>query len=197
MHPYQIAQTLRSRAKEESVRLNYGSLYAVVASLEKQGFIRARAAARQGRRPERTVYEITDRGAREANDWLLELIAVPAKEFPQLMAGLSFLAGLPPKEALTALRERVRALELRLTALRGVLQEAPQTGSPRLFGIEGQYEVAVVAAELEFVTRLAEAIEEGSLDGLDMWAGFYEIEETRQRVAASLEELSSTEHDAS
>ena len=30
MHPYEIAQTLRLRAKHESVRLNYGSLYAVV-----------------------------------------------------------------------------------------------------------------------------------------------------------------------
>ena len=33
MHPYEVATTLRQRQKHESVRLNYGSLYAVVASL--------------------------------------------------------------------------------------------------------------------------------------------------------------------
>jgi len=39
MHPYEVATTLRQRQKHESVRLNYGSLYAVVASLEKRGLI--------------------------------------------------------------------------------------------------------------------------------------------------------------
>jgi len=77
MHPYEVAQTLRSRAKHESVRLNYGSLYAVVDSLEHRGLIRAGETVREGRRPERTVYEITDAGARELTDWLTELIAAP------------------------------------------------------------------------------------------------------------------------
>ena len=36
MHPYEVATTLRQRHKNESVRLNYGSLYAVVGSLEKR-----------------------------------------------------------------------------------------------------------------------------------------------------------------
>ncbi len=29
-HPYEVAQTLRARAKRESIRLNYGSLSGVV-----------------------------------------------------------------------------------------------------------------------------------------------------------------------
>ena len=37
MHPYEMAQTMRSRAKHESVKLNYGSLYGVVEGLEKRG----------------------------------------------------------------------------------------------------------------------------------------------------------------
>ncbi len=41
MHPYEVAQTLRSRAKHESIRLNYGSLYGVVELLERRGFVRA------------------------------------------------------------------------------------------------------------------------------------------------------------
>src|SRR5271157_2962751 len=45
MHPYEVAQTLRQRAKQESVRLNYGSLYAVVESLEMKGFMKAAQAA--------------------------------------------------------------------------------------------------------------------------------------------------------
>ena len=101
MHPYEVAQTLRARAKEQSVRLNYGSLYAVVESLEKKGFIKATGTVREGKRPQRTVYEITDDGAREMDDWLTELIGTPNKEYPAFMAGLSFL---PPSIPTTPLR---------------------------------------------------------------------------------------------
>ena len=37
MHPYEMSQTLRSRAKHESIKLNYGSLYSVVEGLEARG----------------------------------------------------------------------------------------------------------------------------------------------------------------
>ena len=35
MHPYEISTTLRTRGKETSIKLNYGSLYSVVDSLER------------------------------------------------------------------------------------------------------------------------------------------------------------------
>ena len=62
MHPYEISTTLRSRGKEQSIKLNYGSLYSVVESLHKHGLITPRETTREGRRPERTVYEITAAG---------------------------------------------------------------------------------------------------------------------------------------
>ena len=42
MHPYEISTTLRQRGKEDSIKLNYGSLYSVVESLHKHGMIAAR-----------------------------------------------------------------------------------------------------------------------------------------------------------
>ncbi len=172
MHPYEVAQTLRSRAKHESVRLNYGSLYAVVDSLENRGLIRARDTIREGRRPERTVYEITDAGARELTDWLTELIAVPAKEYPHFMAGLSFLPALDTQDALEALRQRALALEIRLTQVRAAYRAAADAGLPRLFELEGEYEEKVMEAELDFVRRLIKEIDDGSLDGLELWRAF-------------------------
>ena len=47
MHPYEVATTLRQRQKHESVRLNYGSLYGVVESLEKRGLIEAQETGRR------------------------------------------------------------------------------------------------------------------------------------------------------
>ena len=96
MHPYEISTTLRSRGKETSIKLNYGSLYSVVESLQKHGLITSRETTREGRRPERTVYEITDAGVEEFEDWLAELLSTPVRDFTSLEAGLSLMPGLPP-----------------------------------------------------------------------------------------------------
>lgn len=173
MHPYEVAQTLRQRAKQESVRLNYGSLYAVVEGLERRGLIKARETVREGRRPERTVYEITDEGSREMVDWMTELIGVPAKEYPAFMAGLSFLGALEPDEALGALRGRADALAFKLAGLRGAMKAAGEAGLPRLFELEAEYEEHQLAAELKFVAGLIADIESGALGGLDMWKAFH------------------------
>ena len=173
MHPYEVAQTLRSRAKQESVRLNYGSLYAVVETLEKNGFIKATGTVREGKRPERTVYEITDDGAREMNEWMTVLISTPSKEYPAFMAGLSFLPSLPPDEALAALRSRGEALKVKLAAMRGAMKAAREAGLPRIFELESEYEEQQLRAELKFVTALVDEMNSGSLEGLDMWRAFH------------------------
>jgi DNA-binding PadR family transcriptional regulator len=71
MHPYEMAATMRSQGKERSIKLNYGSLYTVVDNLAKHGLIEAMEASREGRRPERTVYRLTDAGSAELEDWLI------------------------------------------------------------------------------------------------------------------------------
>jgi DNA-binding PadR family transcriptional regulator len=180
MHPYEVASTLRSRAKQESVRLNYGSLYAVVESLEKRGFIRAGETVREGRRPERTVYEVTDAGIRELTDWLTELVAVPAKEYPHFMAALSFLPALATDDALEAMRNRAQALEVKLTQLRAALRAGDEAGLPRLFELEGEYEEKIMEAELDFVRMLIKEIDDASLDGIEFWRSFYSADRASQ-----------------
>ena len=173
MHPYEVAQTLRQRAKQESVRLNYGSLYAVVETLEKNGFVKATGTVREGKRPERTVYAITDDGAREMDDWLTELVSVPAKEYPAFLAGLSLLPGLDPDDALMALKGRADALTVKLAGIRGAMDAARKAGLPRIFELEAEYEESQLAAELKFVKALVKDLDEGTLEGLDMWRVFH------------------------
>jgi DNA-binding PadR family transcriptional regulator len=187
MHPYEVAQTLRGRAKQESVRLNYGSLYAVVESLEKKGFIKATGTVQEGKRPQRTVYEITDAGATEMTDWLTELIGTPAKEYPAFMAGLSFLPALDPDDALAALRRRAEALTVKIVALRGVEKAARDAGLPRIFGLEAEYEERQLEAEQKFVTALADEMASGTLEGLDLWRLFQSDEFDPEEVHFNFE----------
>src|ERR687894_837609 len=111
MHPYEMVSLMKERGKHESVRLRYSSLYSVVSAMEREGLISPRETVREGRRPERTIYEITDAGREEFLTWLRELLREPVKEYTQFAAGLSFMPGLPPEEAIALLEERVRHLE--------------------------------------------------------------------------------------
>jgi DNA-binding PadR family transcriptional regulator len=174
MHPYEMAQTMRFRAKHESIKLNYGSLYGVVEGLEKRGLIRALETTREGRRPQRTVYEITEPGKVEMNEWLSELVAVPIKEYLQYEAALSLLGGLPPDEAMPLLRQRCAALETRLDQIEAAVDGAAKRGLPRFFTIEEEYQLALLRAELEFTRMLVADIESGAMTGVDEWRSWYE-----------------------
>lgn len=173
MHPYEMASTLRERGKDEAMTLKWGSLYTVVANLEKHGFIQATGNTRQGRRPERTVYAITDDGRAELQDWLRELIRVPTREHPKFETALSVIGVVPPEEAMELLRLRLRDLEVEATAQQAALGELTRT-LPRLFLIECEYYLALQKAEADWLRGLLEELEDASLDGVKGWRIFHE-----------------------
>ncbi|HTT86376.1 MAG TPA: PadR family transcriptional regulator [Acidimicrobiales bacterium] len=184
MHPYEMATTMRSRGKDESIKLNYGSLYSVVEALERGGLIEAQETTRQGRRPERTVYRITDEGARELLHRLSALLSTPVKEYTQFEAGLSYLPVVTPADALTLLQTRLDRLEMELTGRRSV--HAHLDGRlPRLFSLEYEYKTALLEAELAWVRAVVGDIESGALEGSELWAGFHAEEGTAAAVTAA------------
>jgi DNA-binding PadR family transcriptional regulator len=174
MHPYEMSSTLRERAKEESIKLNYGSLYSVVESLRKHGLIEVHETVREGRRPERTVYAITDAGRTEFVDWESELLSIPVKEFTQFEAALSLMPALPPDEVRRLLETRLTRLSTEVVAMRAVIEEMAKQGMPYLWAIEADYVLTLRKAELEFVETLVEKIKNGTLDGVDVWRRAHE-----------------------
>ncbi|MEW9530140.1 PadR family transcriptional regulator [Microbispora sp. NPDC049125] len=181
MHPYEMAATLRERRKEESIKLNYGSLYSVVQSLEKQGLIVTQETRKDGRRPERTVYGLTERGRVELLDWLSELVSIPAREFTQFEAALSLMPYLGPDQALRMLLERARRLETELVGSQAVLEQAGEVKLPRLMVVEYEYRLALRRTELGFVNALIRDIADGSLEGIDAWRRLHDSLEAGTR----------------
>ncbi len=167
MHPYEMAATMRAQGKERSIKLNYGSLYTVVDNLAKHGLIEAMQASREGRRPERTVYRLTDEGRAELEDWLTELLGTPVKEYPQFEAALAEMAVLPPAQVRDVLERRVEALEKGLAQERAELAQLPWL--PRLFLLENEYHLAVQEAELAWVRGLVRELQEGSFPLMKEW----------------------------
>ncbi|ANF33436.1 PadR family transcriptional regulator [Leifsonia xyli] len=188
MYPYEMTTTMRERGKEDSIRLNFGSLYAVIKSLEKHGFIEVAQTEREGNRPERVVYAITDAGRVEAEEWLRELIEVPVKEYPAIETGLSLLPMLPPQVAADLLESRRDRIDEDLAARRTLHEQAQ--GLPELFMIESDYRVAILEAERTFVADLAARIRDRSIGGFDGWEELHRLlaegvgmEELTERIA--------------
>ncbi|GDY31648.1 PadR family transcriptional regulator [Gandjariella thermophila] len=168
MHPYEIASLLRSRGKEDDMEIKWGSLYTVVRNLAKHGFIEVADSTREGARPERTVYRITDAGRAELVDWVRELVSTPQPEHPRFKAGLSMLAALTPDEATTLLRRRLDAVEGGIAALRESLAEYRRE-VPRLFLVESEYELAVREAEAAWIRSLVDDLAAGTFPDLTGW----------------------------
>jgi DNA-binding PadR family transcriptional regulator len=175
MHPYEISTMLKARGKDTSIKLNYGSLYSVVAALEKQGYIEAVETLRDGNRPERTVYAITDAGRAEFEDWLTELIGVPEKEFSQLEAGLAYMPAFAPDRVVELLEKRAKVLEEQIAELVVTHESMQAHHLPRVFWVESELRLELLTAELTFAKRLAAEIKADDLEGSAFWRKTFEI----------------------
>ena len=169
MHPYEISTVLRARGKDQSIKLNYGSLYSVVAALEKNGFIEALETIREGNRPERTVYQITEAGRQEFADWLAELIGTPTREFHPLEAGLAYLPGLPPARVVELLEQRLKAIDAEIEQFTATHDHLTSIEFPRIFWVESEFRLALLKAESAYIHQLAEDIRTNTLDGSAIW----------------------------
>jgi DNA-binding PadR family transcriptional regulator len=173
MHPYEMVSVMRERGKHESVRLRYSSLYSVVEALEREGLVSPLETLREGRRPERTIYGLTEVGRVEFLSWLRELLREPVKEYTQFAAGLSFLPALLPDEAAALLEERVGRLEEEVEEMRSRLDAAMEQGVARLFLVEAEHELILREAELSWVRELVCEIRDGTLGGMVEWEAFH------------------------
>ncbi len=161
-HPYEMQRVIRQRRNDNFLDLKRGSLYHAIARLQRAGLIEAVETQREGRRPERTVYKLTDAGEREVLGWLRDLLARPGQVSTPFFAALSFLAHLRPEDVLAQLGARADRLEAEIASTAAVLNEIlPKIG--RLVLVEMEYTQAMRRAELEWVRALSEDIRTGRL----------------------------------
>lgn len=174
MHPYELSRTLRDNDDARSIRYNHGSLYMVVGQLARAGFIAPQETHREGQRPERTVYALTDAGRAELRDWLRDLVGDPKHEYPQFVAALSLIGALPPSEVLSLLPQRLDRLAEQRDEIRGLIDDALAQGVPELFLVEEQYRLALLDAEVSFVESLRARITDPATGWGRMWAEFHQ-----------------------
>jgi DNA-binding PadR family transcriptional regulator len=168
MHRYEIATTMRERGKDRDMDIKWGSLYTVVQNMEKAGFLEVVRSERDGSRPERTIYAITEAGRSEMADWCRELIAEPGSQ-QRFTAGLSVMSALPPEEVAELLGRRGDALDRGIEAIRRDLDEFAATKLPRLFIVELEYELAMLETELAWTRSLRDEIAGSAFPYVELW----------------------------
>ena len=164
IHPYEMASRMRARHHDEFIRLNFGTLYHTVEVLERNGWIHPVEREKEGRRPERTVYELTDSGRAILLRTLGELLRQPRREYPHFAAGLMFMHHLDAEEAAEHLEQRAIALDAIVTKFETVLTELLKQGVARLALIEVEHKIAMLDAERKWVRQLEQEIKKGRLE---------------------------------
>jgi DNA-binding PadR family transcriptional regulator len=164
MHPYEMKQKMHERGIDRAIPLKGASVYDTVERLAKAGFIEPIETSREGRRPERTIYRLTEGGADELESWLRQLLEEPSQEFPRFGAALMFIGALRRKdEAIKVLERRAAALDAQIAAADTVVRAVPAE-VPRLFLIEDEYVQAIRRAELDWLRRTVAELRAGTLE---------------------------------
>lgn len=187
MHRYELASVLRAHGKERDMDVKLSSLYTVVQNLTKHGFLEAVGTNRQGRRPERTTYRITESGRQEMVEWTRTLISEPQAEHPRFTAGLSIMMVLPPEEVIALLHVRLTRLEETIAG-RGAELAETRRDVPRLFLTEDEYALAMLEAEASWVRSLWKELATGAHPDLPGWREWHRT----GSMPADLAELAET-----
>jgi DNA-binding PadR family transcriptional regulator len=164
MHPYELAATMRERHHDEFIRLNFGTLYHTVEVLERDGLVVSVEREKEGRRPERTIYELTEPGRELLVKVVSDILARPTREYVNFAAGLMFMHHLEAHQAAQLLDERVAALAAKTEKLTRVMGDLRAAGVTRLALVELEHKIAMLEAERAWVGKLRGEITDGTLE---------------------------------
>ena len=159
MHAYQLATVLAGRG----VPANRGSLYDTMEAMTRAGWIEPQPAQREGARPQRTPYALTQAGQAELARRLDRQVREPRREFPEFLGAVSHLGVLGKRRAAEALAERAARLAALIADDQRRLDEALAGNVPRLFVIEAEYALALLRAERDWVLAIADDVTSGRL----------------------------------
>ncbi|AUG28254.1 MULTISPECIES: PadR family transcriptional regulator [Microbacterium] len=155
MHPYEMIRLLRHRRDDRIVAITNGTVYHTVARLEKHGLVAEVGVDRDGNRPERTTYALTDTGHRAVEEWVrreLPLIDRPV----EFRVALAEAHNLDRDETVALLTARLAALAAARDELADGIRGARDAGAPVVeqYLLEIDRERALLAADHDWLAAL-------------------------------------------
>jgi DNA-binding PadR family transcriptional regulator len=153
MHPYEMIRLMRFRRDDRLVTITNGTVYHTVARLERADLIAEVGVDRDGNRPERTTYTLTDAGARAVREWVwreLSHIERPA----EFRIALAEAHNLERPDVVALLKERREALAASLAEHADGRHGALAKGVPSQYLLELERQETILAADLDWLDAL-------------------------------------------
>jgi DNA-binding PadR family transcriptional regulator len=151
MHGYKLHEYV-SRAMGMYTDIKKSTIYYTLDGLEKEGYV-SQEVEREGRRPERRVYRITDKG----REYFLELLRRQLSDYTRTCytddIGISFLHRLPPGEAHRLLTEKREKIQSALKSFR----EQPKQDESRRYVVS--HNIAHLEADLAWIYSILMELE--------------------------------------
>ncbi len=158
MHPYEMMRLMRHRRDDRLVTITNGTLYHTVGRLERAGLLGEVGVDRDGNRPERTTYTLTDEGRDAVDEWV-------RRELPRIDRPAEFRIALAEAHNLERtvvvdlLRRRRDALSEDLSSLSAGHAGAQSRGVPEQFLLEVHRTEVLLRTDLAWLDALIERLD--------------------------------------
>lgn len=153
MHPYEMVRVLKRRRDDRMMSITNGTLYHTVGRLHEQQLVAEVGVDREGNRPERTTYSLTDAGRDAVVDWVRAQL--PQNTRPdRFRVALAEAHNLDRAEVITLLTQRSIALATDLDTHITGLTEAAARGVGDQFLIEVDRQRHLLQTDLRWTEGL-------------------------------------------
>ena len=163
MHPYEMLQVFDARREDRFATIAPGTLYRTVTRLEERGLVRVDDVSRDGNRPERTVYAVTETGDALAREHIATLLATPSVEYSDLHLALAEAHELPREQVVDLLDTRIVHMRADLARWETAREQALARGVPEMYLLDLGCRCATLRAETEHLAALRGRVADGSL----------------------------------
>lgn len=154
MHAYEMYQLALKRGEDRVVNVSPGSLYRAVYALEDRGYAAEFETFREGPRPERTTFEITQAGREAYERELQHMVELPAEEYPEYILAISGMHALAADVVHEAVARRNRHLTAEIEAIDEATREADERGVPEMYVLHRQFRRHMICAEMDWNGQL-------------------------------------------
>jgi DNA-binding PadR family transcriptional regulator len=161
MHPYEMYQLSMQRRDHRLVKIKPGTLYHAVRRLAEAGLVAVVGTEREGNRPERTTYEITDTGRDQLQSNVALMLAEVAAEYPVFPFALGEAHNLPDDEVVRLLTTRRSALRETLGEIEAGIAVVRGKDLPWAYWLQLDYLHAVLTAQASWLESAIADIRDG------------------------------------
>ena len=181
VHGYFLRRELMTWHVDEWANIQPGSIYNALRSLKQDGYIEENGTESAGKRPERTIYQMTPEGEVEFLRLLrLTLWTVETFDTKPVMALTSFMFALSREEVIAALEHRVNEINAKIASNGFHIEDvATSTTTPLYVREIFELSTARLRGEQQWARELGERVKAGEYS----FAG--EPESDRARSARS------------